>query len=154
MNADGSSPHPITYAVPNEYTANVALYTPGGKTARKLVADGAPGAVALKGAAAAVIVRLAATDTKRIEIFDLRSGASRGLVPVPHAADATLLAAGRWLVYSAARTIYLVDPVAKTTRVLARAASSPIGLLVAGRRVAWGENLGAHGHVRAVLVPP
>jgi hypothetical protein len=60
-----------------------------------------------------------------------------------------------WLAFlRIGRDIYAVGARTGTRRLLARAGATPIGLSMAGRRVAWAENRGGRAYVRAVTLGP
>jgi hypothetical protein len=67
--------------------------------------------------------------------------------------SATLLAgSGGRFVYSADRTIRLVDVRTTVQRVLAFTAGPIVGLTISGDRVVWAENVGNHGRIRTLLL--
>jgi hypothetical protein len=51
-----------------------------------------------------------------------------------------------------ARSIFAVDAARGRPHRIARAAATPIGLSVVGRRIAWAENLGRKARVRALTL--
>jgi hypothetical protein len=63
-----------------------------------------------------------------------------------------LTASADTAVYREGRTLVAVDLRTRTRRVLHRAAATPVGLSIEGRRVAWAENVGGRGRIRALLV--
>jgi hypothetical protein len=75
------------------------------------------------------------------------------LVPLAHRPTA-MTASGSTLLLSVDRTIYLLAARSGPPRVIARAAARPLGLSIAGRRVAWAENLRRRGtRIRAFELP-
>jgi len=58
------------------------------------------------------------------------------------------------IVYRNGRTIRAVDLRTLHVRTLAKAASTPVGLSVAGDRVAWAENVRGRGRIRAITIAP
>jgi hypothetical protein len=73
-------------------------------------------------------------------------------VRLPRRPAPALAASGTRLVLRVGRTIYALDARNGSPRVVAHAAKSPIGLSIAGRRVAWAENIGRGARVRAVFL--
>lgn len=88
---------------------------------------------------------------RRIELRDAASGRLRRSVPVPSRAR-SLAAGGRVVVFSAGPHVYTLDPRTFRVHSVARTAQAPIGLSVEGTRIAWAENVGGRGRVRAVTV--
>lgn len=66
---------------------------------------------------------------------------------------ASLAASGHRLLVRIGQRIFLVDPRSGRLALIARARSTPIGLSIVGRRIAWAENVGRTARVRAVLLP-
>jgi len=58
------------------------------------------------------------------------------------------------IVYRNGLTIRAVDVQTHRVRTIAKAAATPIGLSIAGDRVAWAEDVGGRGRIRAVTVAP
>ena len=106
-------------------------------------------AVALSSRLAAVLVETAGGT--RIEWYATATGAPLGSKAAAGAAP-LLSASGDLIVFRTGRKIRLLDTAGGTTRVLATAAATPIGLSIEGRRVAWAESVADHGQVRAVRV--
>jgi hypothetical protein len=80
--------------------------------------------------------------------YDVRTGAQRAGARVP-SGTALVDVDGRTVVYRSARDVFVVGP-GQALRV--RAAATPIGLSIEGRRVAWAENVGGRGRIRAFTV--
>jgi WD40-like Beta Propeller Repeat len=87
----------------------------------------------------------------RLSIYGRASGRRLSTVRVPRGVAPELSAAGRTVVFRAAKTIWLVS--GRRLRRLAVAQAVPIGLSIEGRRVAWAENAGGRGRIRAVTLP-
>jgi Tol biopolymer transport system component len=64
----------------------------------------------------------------------------------------TLAASGRSVVFRAGRGIYVIHARSGRLRLVARAAGTPIGLSIVGRRIAWAENARGGARVRAVTL--
>jgi hypothetical protein len=88
----------------------------------------------------------------RIELCDPRTGALLQAVAVPRGVQPALSASEAVAVFSVARDLYAVDLRTYRTRWLGRAAATPIGLSVEGRRVAWAENVGGRGRIRVLTL--
>ena len=67
--------------------------------------------------------------------------------------DPHLAGSGNRVVFRIGRTIFVLDARRGRPRVVARAASTPIGLSIVGRRIAWAETLGRYARIRAVTLP-
>lgn len=89
----------------------------------------------------------------RLAWYDAASGDRRGSVPLPSGTSPELAASDQLLVFRTGKTISGVRlPAAHSVTVLARAAAAPMGLSIEGGRVAWAENVGGKGRVRALYV--
>jgi dipeptidyl aminopeptidase/acylaminoacyl peptidase len=64
----------------------------------------------------------------------------------------TLAASGRRVAFQAGRSIFVIDARSGRLRLVARAAGTPIGLSIVGRRIAWAENLRGGARVRAITL--
>lgn len=120
----------------------VAQFTPPG-TVR---------ALALSGSVAAVVDVLG-DGTTNIERYDTLTGALIGTTAGIAAGDSLSLS-GNTLVFSVGgRKIEAMDADTGAQRVLAVSPGAPIGLSVAGKRVAWAVNVHGHGRVLSVTLP-
>jgi WD40-like Beta Propeller Repeat len=109
---------------------------------------GAAQAVALSPSLGAVLVK--GFFGERVELYDPRSGAPRGTVPVPPTTAPEISIAGGRIVFRTGRKVQMLDAASRKISPLAVAGATPIGLSIEGRRVAWAENSGGHGRIRAV----
>lgn len=108
-------------------------------------------AIALSPAVLAVLEKTASAS--RIAWFNPRTGSEGGAVTVPAAVPPRLSAAGARVVYRVGRQIWVLDTAQKKRTVAATATAQPIGLSIEGRRIAWGENVGGRGRIRALQLP-
>jgi hypothetical protein len=108
-------------------------------------------ALALSGAVAAVVDRLG-DGTTAIERYDPTTGTLLGAT-IDVAAGDSLSVSGHTLVYAVGNTIEAMDATTGTQRVLAASPGPPIGLSVAGKRVAWAVNAHGRGRVLALTLP-
>jgi Tol biopolymer transport system component len=88
-----------------------------------------------------------------LELFDSRTGRALGSVALPPQTADDPKASGWTVVFRTGTTIRALDARTKRMRVLARARTTPIGLSIDGRRVAWAENGGRVARIRAVMLP-
>jgi hypothetical protein len=119
----------------------VAQFTPPG-TVR---------ALALSGQVAAVVDGLGNGMTA-IERYDPTTGSLLGAT-IGVAAGSTLSLSGHTLVFAVGDKIEAMDATSGAQRVLAVSPAPPIGLSVAGKRVAWAVNAHGHGRVLALTLP-
>lgn len=103
--------------------------------------------LALAGDAAAVLVDRGST--LRIERYAAEAGRLLGTARVPDTAQ-DIDVAGSNVVYRVANDVHLFA--AGRTTLVARASSSPIGLSIVGRRIAWAENVGGRGRIKSVTL--
>jgi hypothetical protein len=144
---DPSSPPPATPGTPVEIRdattgSLIAQFTPPG-TVR---------ALALSGSVAAVVDELG-DGTRNIERYDAATGALLGTTGNIAVGDG-LSASGHTLVYAVGGgKIEAMDLTTGAPRVLAVSPGAPIGLSVAGNRVAWAVNVHGHGRILALTLP-
>ncbi len=109
-------------------------------------------ALALTGPVAAVIDDLG-DGTRQIERYDATTGALLGTTGTIAVGD-TLSAAGNTFVYAVAgEKIEAMDATTGAPQVLAVSPTPPIGISIAGKRVAWAVNAHGHGRVLALTLP-
>jgi Tol biopolymer transport system component len=119
-----------------------------GRTIMRAERQGMVVALAVNRGVTAAIVRDGAV--WRLEVLSPRR---RDLV-LPRRPGPELGASGRTLVYRVARSIFAVHAARGRPRRIATAASTPIGLSVVNRRVAWAENHGGKARVRGLTLGP
>ena len=150
--ADGSGLRSLTAPGVAEWTSVGEIRSPSGAVLSSFRSRGEPYAVALSGSVAAILMRLR-SGSRRIALFDARSGDSQGVVRVSRNVGFRLAASERWVVFSVGRTIRAIDVRTRATRSLARSQDRPIGLSISGRRIAWAENPDGLGRIRALSLP-
>jgi hypothetical protein len=112
--------------------------------------QGTPLAIALS---ATVLAALERTPSGlRIAWYDPASGDLRGSVPVPAGTAPELTANDQVVVFRVGRSIRSVAVATQKVTTLTQAAATPIGLSIAGARVAWAENVKGRGRIRALTV--
>jgi hypothetical protein len=145
--ADVSSPSLVrpaaTVEIRNATTgALISAFTPPGTVK----------ALALTGSVAAVIDDRG-NGTRQIERYDATTGAllgSTGNIAVGN----TLAAGANMFVYAVGgEKIEAVNATTGAQRVLAVSPAAPIGLSIAGKRVAWAVNAHGHGRILALTLP-
>jgi hypothetical protein len=135
--------------------APVQVYDLGGHLLSSVVPDGTPRSIALAWPRLAVLFELV-DGRRQMQLYDARNGAfwaSGGAavgarVPVT-VSRVSVSEAGA--VYSAGKAIYLLRR--QTPKLVARAAGTPIGLSIEGRRIAWAENVHGKGRIRSLTTP-
>jgi hypothetical protein len=111
---------------------------------------GTPEALALAPKVLATLERT--TRGLRVAWYNPATGRPAGSVPVPAATSPALSATDRLIVFRVGRTIHAVNLATHRARVVVRAAATPIGLSLEGRRLAWAENLQGKGRIRALTL--
>jgi hypothetical protein len=116
-------------------------------------AFGEPLGLALTGRYAAVLTRAAHTGAKAIIAADARTGGLLRVVSVQRNAAGPISASGGRLVYSAGRSIRLVDLASGRAQLLSFTRGAVVGVTISGRSVSWAENVGKRGRIRTLLLP-
>lgn len=94
-------------------------------------------------------VLVSSGSTMRIERREATKGRLLDSTRVPNGAR-DVDVAGSTVVYRVGTAIYTYT--AGRTTLVARASAEPIGLSIAGRRIAWAENVGGKGRIQSVSV--
>jgi len=123
-----------------------------GSVVTSISPDGTPVAIALSESALAVLSRSAGTIL--LSWYDPTSGNELGSLKVPAATNPELSAGDGTLVFRVGRSIRAVDTATKHIRTIAKAAATPVGLSIAGKRIAWAENIGGRARIRAFTLAP
>ena len=112
--------------------------------------DETPEAIALSSSTLALLGRVG--DKIVLSWYALPDGSLLGNVTVP-AKTAPWISAGEdAIVFRVGRSIRVVDVKTQKMRTVATAASTPIGLSIAGSRIAWAENVAGRGRIRAITL--
>jgi hypothetical protein len=80
------------------------------------------------------------------------TGSPLGSIHVPPATTPAISAGDHAIVFRVGRSIRALDVKTKRVRTIATAAATPIGLSIAGRRVAWAENFAGRARIRAIVL--
>jgi len=121
-----------------------------GDSLAEITPQGTPAAIAMSTTVLAVLER--SSIGVRLSWYDSRTGKSLGSVAVPVAVSPELSTTDRTAVFRVGRQIESVDLTTNRVRRLVRAATAPIGLSIEGGRIAWAENPGGRGRIRALYV--
>lgn len=89
-----------------------------------------------------------------LDWYDVSTGKPLGTLKLGRGAAPALSVGNRTIVYRVGRSIRAVDVRTKRVRAVAKAAGTPIGLSIAGDRIAWAENVAGRGRIRAVTLAP
>jgi hypothetical protein len=89
-----------------------------------------------------------------LDWYDVPTGKPLGTLTLPPGAAPALSVGDDTIVYRVGRSIRAVTIHGKRVRAVARAAGTPIGLSIAGNRIAWAENVAGRGRIRAVTLAP
>ena len=112
----------------------------------------APIAIALSGSALALLGR---SDTRFVlDWYEAKTGKPLGSLRLPKGAAPTISIGDHVIVFRVGRSIRTVNIDTNQVAAVATAAATPVGLSVAGDRVAWAENVGGRGRIRAITIAP
>ena len=121
-----------------------------GQQISSIAPAGAPVAIAM---APHVLATLEQTSLGlRLAWYDRDTGRVQGSIPVPKTTSLQLTASDRLIVFRVGRSLRAVSTSTHRTQILAKAATTPIGLSLEGGRLAWAENLGRTSRIRALYV--
>jgi TolB protein len=149
---DGAGEARVTTTHPTEPRSAGSVYAAAsGAKINGFETVGRVRAVALSPSVLAVLVE--GFFGKRIELFDPGTGTELGSVAVDATSAAALSAAGDRIVFAVGRRIMMLDVATRRLSQLAVAGAPPLGLSIEGRRVAWAENAGNQGRIRALTAP-
>ena len=81
--------------------------------------------------------------------YSMPSGKEAGTLTLPPLTAPAISAGDGAIVFRVGRTIRWVDETTKRVHTVAKAAGTPIGLSIAGQRIAWAENVGGRGRIQA-----
>jgi hypothetical protein len=123
-----------------------------GAAIARAVPQGVPLAIALTPTYLVSLERMASG--LRIAWYDRATAVARGSTAVPPATSPEISATDSLAVFHVGRSIRSVAPGSAKPRTLIRAAATPIGLSIEGRRIAWAENLKSTARIRALTVTP
>lgn len=143
------SPTPVGQWVPRvKEDAPVEVYDLTGKLLLRAEMVGTVRDVALSGMTLAVLLELP-NGRMRVDQFAIPNQSLVSAVPVPLGARDLAIGSGG-TIFRLGRQIFVVR--GKGTKLVARAAATPIGLTIEGRRIAWAENVKGHGRIVAVTL--
>ena len=141
---------------PGEWVPRVAedgpvdVYDVAGHLLMSTTLQGIVRDVALVGQDAAVLLEQP-DGSKVILRFDARNGTLHSRSRLLPLGALDLSAGGGGVVFRAGLGIYTLR--GRTPRLVARAAGTPIGISIEGRRIAWAENVHGRGRIRTVTLP-
>jgi TolB protein len=146
----GSNLRPLSFTKPAAFENQTNFYAANGTPLPSL-----PGVPTLAGNIAAV-GSTNPNGSHEITLFDATSGAQLAAVNVGgKLADEFGIggADSHWVVYRLGVTIYALNAGSHHLIRLTRASADPVDVSVAGRRVAWAENVNGHGRIRSLDLP-
>jgi hypothetical protein len=114
--------------------------------------NGTPFAITLSGDTLALLGRSGGKVV--LSWYDVPSGKEMGSLTVPAATSPALSAGDGLVVFRVGRAIRVIDTATTHVRTIAKAAATPIGLSIAGRRIAWAENVDGRARIRAITIAP
>jgi hypothetical protein len=112
--------------------------------------NGTPVAIALSGGTLAILGKTAGK--LALSWYEMPSGKPLGSLRVPPATAPALSVGDNAIVFRVGRSIRVADVKTKRVRTIATAAATPVGLSIAGRRVAWAENAAGRARIRAITL--
>jgi hypothetical protein len=86
--------------------------------------------------------------------YSMPSGTEAGRMTLSPKTAPTLSAADGAIVFRVGRSVRWLDTATKHVHTVAKADGTPIGLSIAGERIAWAENVGGRGRIRAITLAP
>jgi hypothetical protein len=121
-----------------------------------LVASVSPGAAPLAIGLSSTVIGVLGRSGGRLILgwYGLATGKQLGTLRLPLGASPELSVGDTAIVFRVGRSIRVVDVHTKRIRTVAKAAGTPIGLSIAGDRVAWAENVAGRGRIRAITLAP
>ncbi len=122
-----------------------------GSLVASVTPSGTPIAVGLSPAVLALLGRTSAGEVV-LSWYDTATGKLLHSLPVKSTASPEIGVGTTAIVYRVGREIKTVDMRTLHVRTITTAASSPIGLSIAGDRIAWAENVDGRGRIRAVTI--
>jgi hypothetical protein len=114
--------------------------------------EATPLAIGLSGKVIALVGRSAGSLV--LDWYDVSTGKPLGALRLPDGASPALSVSDSTIVFRVGRSIRAVAVHGKRVRTIAKATGSPIGVSIAGNRIAWAENVGGRGRIRAVTLAP
>ena len=112
--------------------------------------DTPPVAVGLSNTVLAVLGR--SSGRLVLSWYDSNTGKQLGTLRLPPGAAPMLSVSDSTIVFRVGRSIRVVAVHGKRVRTVARATATPIGLSITGSRIAWAENVGGRGRIRAITL--
>ena len=121
-----------------------------------LVASVSPEAAPLTIGLSSTVIGVLGSSGGRLVLswYALATGKQIGTLRLPLGASPELSVGTGAIVFRVGRSIRVVDVHTKRIRTVAKAAGAPIGLSIAGNRVAWAENVAGRGRIRAITLAP
>jgi Tol biopolymer transport system component len=147
IGADGSDRRVLTQTTPDPGRNVIELRAIAtGRVLMSFNTDRLPSELALAGSRVALLY----AKPRQLEIRTLNGSLLR---QTSVAGAENLSLSGRWALYRTGRTIRALDVQRGRSIVVARAAATPVGLSIDGRRVAWAEQGRRTSRIRAVVLP-
>lgn len=121
-----------------------------------LVTSVSPGSTAVAVGLSANVLAVLGRSAERLVLdwYDVSTGKPLGTLRLPAGAAPALSVSDSAIVFRVGRSIRAVGVQSKHVRKVARAAATPIGVSIAGNRIAWAENVAGRGRIRAVTLAP
>ncbi|MFL5911221.1 MAG: hypothetical protein ACJ768_11695 [Gaiellaceae bacterium] len=89
-----------------------------------------------------------------LDWYDVSTGKPIGTLQLPLGASPALSVSDSAIVFRVGSSIRAVAVHGRRIRTVAKATGTPIGLSIAGNRIAWAENVAGRGRIRAVTLAP
>jgi hypothetical protein len=146
VGASTTDGHPLaSAAVPVEVRD-----VPTGSLVTSISPNGVPVAIALSGGTLAILGKTAGKLV--LDWYEMPTGKPLGRLRLPPTTAPALSVGDNAIVFRVGRSIRVADVKTKRVRTIATAAATPVGLSIAGRRVAWAENVAGRGRIRAITL--
>lgn len=110
----------------------------------------APTAIALSGSALALLGRSGARLV--LDWYEVKTGKPLGSLRLPKNAAPAISVGEHVIVFRVGRSIRTVNIETRHVATVATTAATPVGLSMSGERIAWAENVGGRGRIRAITL--
>ena len=155
VHPDGSGLRPLTFSDPAGWASPAEVRDARGRLVSRFELPGMAYDAVLGRKTSALIENAPGSQNEVITLFNTATGARQRSWVLGPAGFTPLLVgiSDRWLVVQVGRVLRGLDLITSTPKTLAVATTDPVGVSLTATRLAWAENLGGHGRIRALTLP-